>query len=279
MTAVTDSGYKFDTTLPSGWDRVSDSKATYNVVFDAGFACGVPENPSLTQSICPTTGTTPVPPTLTFPTTDGVVYTAAPNGPYKGGDVVVVTATAQPGHQFDTTAPAGWTILDSMTETYTVTFDAAPSCSQPVTPTFSDDQCVGNTPSSATYTIPNTPGIDYYVDSVLTQAGTYTATDGSTIKVAGQAADRVHAGRHVVLDARVPGDAELQLGQVGQGRAGDVHQRQVRARQGNWRHVHDRQGDRCQLHGQRPQGVGGYVPALRLARRSRSSRPRCRVTR
>jgi hypothetical protein len=183
VTAATDSGYKFAAALPPGWDRVSDSKATYDVVFDAGFACGVPENPSLTQSICPTTGTAPTSPTLTFPTTDGVDYTASPAGPYKAGDVVVVTATAQPGHQFDTTAPAGWTILDNVTETYTVTFDAAPSCAQPVTPTFSDDQCVGNTPSSATYTIPGTTGVDYYVDSVLTQAGTYTATDASTIKV------------------------------------------------------------------------------------------------
>jgi hypothetical protein len=53
----------------------------------------------------------------------------------------------------------------------------------PATPTFTNDECASSVPSSATYTIASTPGVDYYVDAVLTTAGTYTATDGSTISV------------------------------------------------------------------------------------------------
>ncbi|HEY2271854.1 MAG TPA: hypothetical protein VGH30_03725 [Jatrophihabitantaceae bacterium] len=181
--ATTQKDYKFDTTLPSGWVRESDTVAKYTVTFAPAFTCGVPSNPTLTQSQCPAGSTTPSAPTLTFPTTADVVYTASPAGPYQGGDAVTVTATAQSGHQFDTTAPSGWTFVNATTETYKVTFDASPSCSLPVTPTFSDDQCVGHSPSSATYTIPSTTGVDYYVNKVLTAAGKYTATDGSTIKV------------------------------------------------------------------------------------------------
>lgn len=183
VTATTQDGYKMMATLPDGWTRMNDAAATYTVTFDAGFSCGVPVNPSLEQSVCPTDGTTPVPPTLTLPTTDGVVYTADPAGPYKGGDTVVITAVAQTGHRFDKVAPDGWTLVDKQTERYTVSFDAAPACSVPATPEFGNDECVGDQPAAATYTIPETTGVDYFVDSVLTQAGTYTATDGSMISV------------------------------------------------------------------------------------------------
>jgi hypothetical protein len=183
VTATTDSGYKLAASLPAGWDRVSDTVATYAAQFDAGFTCGVPVAPSLTQSTCPTSGTTPVAPTLTLPTTASVVYTVDKPAPYAGGDVVVVTATAQAGHQFDKTAPAGWTRFSDTVETYMLQFDASPNCAETTPPTFTDDVCVSSVPTAATYTIADTTGVDYYVDSVLTAAGTYTATDGSTITV------------------------------------------------------------------------------------------------
>jgi large repetitive protein len=183
VTALTQSGFKLDANLPLGWDRVSDTEATYAVVFDAGFACGLPGVPSLTQATCPSSGTTPVVPTLTLPSTDGVVYTVDKPGPYTGGEVVLVTATAQAGHQFDKVAPNGWTRFSDSVETFMLKFDATPNCAQTATPSFTNDECASSVPTSASYTIADTTGVDYYVDSVLTVPGTYTATDGSNITV------------------------------------------------------------------------------------------------
>jgi hypothetical protein len=183
VTANTASGYKFAAALPAGWSRDSDTKATYVVTFDAGFACTVPESPGLTQSVCPSDGTTPTAPTLTYKSTDGVLYSVDQDAPYHGGQVVTVKATAQPGHEFDTTAPGDWVWVSDTVETLAVTFADSPQCAQTVTPTFTNDECASSVPTSATYTIASTPGVDYYVNSVLTTAGKYTATDGSTITV------------------------------------------------------------------------------------------------
>jgi hypothetical protein len=53
-------------------------------------------------------------------------------------------------------------------------------------PTFNDDSCVDFAPSGASYTITATTGVDYFVDGVRTSAGTYPATDGSTVTVTAQ---------------------------------------------------------------------------------------------
>lgn len=183
VTANTVSGYKFATVLPAGWSRDSDTQATYTVHFDAGFACTVPESPDVAQSVCPADGTTPTAPTLTYKSTDGVVYTTVEQPPFKGGDTVTVRATAQPGHQFDTTTTGDWVRLSDTLETIMIKFGDSPQCASTVTPTFTNDECASSVPTSDTYTIASTPGVDYYVNSVLTTAGTYPATDGSTITV------------------------------------------------------------------------------------------------
>ena len=83
-----------------------------------------------------------------------------------------------------TQAHAGFTLAG--TSSFTHTFAAAPTCTTSVTPaapSFVEDVCSGPTPAGATYTIPARTGVDYLVNGVKTAAGTYPATDGSTIAI------------------------------------------------------------------------------------------------
>ena len=138
-----------------------------------------PTPPSFSNDVCAGIGTS-TGATYTIPKTTGVDYlvggvlTAAGNYPATDGQTVVVTAVAQSGYTLNGTT------------TFTHTFPAAPSCPSNVTPkapTFVDTSCSGGVPTSSSYTIPKTVGVDYYVAGVLTAAGDYTATDGTTITV------------------------------------------------------------------------------------------------
>ncbi len=99
----------------------------------------------------------------------------APAGNYGAADGATVTVVAQ--------AQAGFALTG--TTSFTHTFSATPSCTTrvaPTAPTFVDDTCAGTSPTGASYTIPVTAGVDYLVSGVKTAAGTYPATDGSTVK-------------------------------------------------------------------------------------------------
>ena len=78
--------------MPPGWTRVDNVTATYTVEL-TGTTCDevTPVAPSLTQAVC--RNGVLVPPTLTLAETDGITYTADPEGPYHAAQIVTVTAT------------------------------------------------------------------------------------------------------------------------------------------------------------------------------------------
>jgi hypothetical protein len=57
----------------------------------------------------------------------------------------------------------------------------------PKAPAFAEDVCSGSAHAGAEYTIPLTAGVDYLVAGLKTPAGTYPATDGSSLTVTTQA--------------------------------------------------------------------------------------------
>ena len=183
ITATVGGGDQFVGPAPPGWSYVDAAHETYSLTFAAAPACLSPQSPAVTQSVCPASGSTPVPPTLTFAPTPGISYSVAPAAPFQGGQTVTVGAAAVGGNEFYTAAPSGWTYLDATHETVAITFAAAPNCAAPATPTFTADFCYGGAPAGASYTVPGTPGVIYSVDGVVTPAGRYPAADGSTVQV------------------------------------------------------------------------------------------------
>jgi hypothetical protein len=137
-----------------------------------------PTPPVFADDVC--SGSAPAGATYLVPVTTGVDYlvsgikTAAGSYPATDGSTVTVSTQAQAGFALTGTA------------SFTHTFSAAPTCTTNVTPaapTFVDDVCSGSTRAGASYTLAATAGVDYFVNGVKTAAGTYPATDGSTITI------------------------------------------------------------------------------------------------
>jgi hypothetical protein len=140
--------------------------------------------PSFTDDVCDgstAAGTA----SYTIPETDHVTYmvdgaaVAAGTYPVSDGATVTIEAVADEGYTLEGTS------------TFTHEF-AVPNCPQSVDPgpvTFSDDVCTDQGLTEATYTIPQVSGVTYLVDGAVTEPGTYSARDGSTVTVAAQAQD------------------------------------------------------------------------------------------
>ena len=146
----------------------------------------VPVAPTVTQSACVSGSSQPSAPTLRLATTPGVTYTAAPTGPYRAGELVTVTAVAQPGYLFRGAGSGGWAVVDEHHETYTLVFATAPDCRstvRPVDPTVIQSTCgYDGMPSAPTLTVAVTPDVRYEVSP----AGPYRG--GQTVSVAATAA-------------------------------------------------------------------------------------------
>ncbi|MDT4963358.1 MAG: hypothetical protein QOF87_3005 [Pseudonocardiales bacterium] len=191
VTATAKDGHQLGT-LPTGWESVSDTVATY-LVTQSDPVCLIdisPTAPAVVQATCSASGTTPSVPTLTLADTANVSY-AAPVGPYSAPSTVIVTATAAAGYEFTSAGlPAGWTLLGSDavsgTATYSVEFATAPLCAMAAEPTFVDDVCRTDGAVGASYTLVSSTGVDYFVSDIKTAAGTYPAVDGSTVTVTAQ---------------------------------------------------------------------------------------------
>jgi hypothetical protein len=123
-----------------------------------------PAAPAVTQAAC--IGGSVTQPTLTPALTDGITYTADPAGPYAAGQTVTVTATLDDGGVgWPSTMPPGWTAVSDTVATYTVVFDDA-SCHAvtPVAPTATHPECVGDSATAPTITLPVTSGLVYAAD-------------------------------------------------------------------------------------------------------------------
>jgi hypothetical protein len=137
-----------------------------------------PAPPVFADDVC--SGSAPAGASYLIPVTTGVDYlvngvkTVAGTYPATDGSTVAVTAQSQAG------------FVLSGTTSFTHTFAAAPTCTTSVTPaapSFAEDVCSGSTRAGATYTIPVKAGVVYLANGVKAAAGTYPATDGSTISI------------------------------------------------------------------------------------------------
>ncbi|WP_125777900.1 InlB B-repeat-containing protein [Antribacter gilvus] len=111
--------------MPAGWVMDSPSVATYALTFD-DVEC-IPTSPAVPKvapSQCVDGKVTQQ--VLTVAPTPGITYTASPDGPYRAGQSVTITATLMDGYAWGT-LPAGWT-TNSPTATYVVTFGADAVC-------------------------------------------------------------------------------------------------------------------------------------------------------
>jgi hypothetical protein len=136
--------------------------------------------PSFADDLCTAGGSTGA--SYTVPTTAGVDYlvngvkTAA--GTYHATDGTKVSIVAR--------AQVGFSLAGSSSFVHMF----AATCltgATPAPPVFADDVCSGSAPAGASFLIPATAGVDYLVNSVKTAAGSYPATDGTTVTVSTQA--------------------------------------------------------------------------------------------
>lgn len=185
--------------LPVGWAAHGPNEAQYVVTFDPAPACGggagpvtvVPQDPAITQSVC--VAGVPTAPTLDAATEPpGISYRLSPTSGYAAGGTATVTATlTDPAAYAFGALPHGWTLdAGGTSATFTVTFAAAPTCSDvggvevvSARPSFTDPTCRNGQPTEPSYRLPGRAGVTYYVDGTATPAGTHTATPGSTITV------------------------------------------------------------------------------------------------
>ena len=172
VTAVAQAGYTLQNYPTDGWPH------SYPIAPDCTEKV-MPLAPGITQSVCTGPGTQ-TGATYTIPTTDGVNYfvdgtkTAAGTYPLAAGTSVVITAEkSRP-----TVTLTGTTEWTRTATTVNCIVDANPTA-----PTFTADSCVNYVNVGASYTIPTTTGVDYYVGGVKTDAGTYPATAGTTVVV------------------------------------------------------------------------------------------------
>jgi hypothetical protein len=157
--------------------------SSFTHTFAATCSSGVtPSPPTFADATC--SGSAPVGASYTIPSTTGVDYlvngvkTAAGTYSAANGSTLTVTAQAQSGFAL------------TGTTSFSHTFGSAPTCAisvTPVSPTFTDGACVAGAKTQVTYTVPAKTGVDYLVNGVKTTAGTFNATDGSTVTITTQA--------------------------------------------------------------------------------------------
>ncbi len=174
VVATPAAGYKFD----------GAQSLSYPVSFTDPGDCLVavsPITPTLTQAVCDGPGTS-TQASIDIPTVTGVIYQiggadVSGSVPVTGPAIVIVTAIAAPGYQLATDAVSSWTLE----------FTDAGGCLVGVlvaAPSFTDDVCsAGHPADAASYVIPATPHVTYTVDGTTVPAGTYPATDGSTVTI------------------------------------------------------------------------------------------------
>ncbi len=200
VTATLADGYEWGQ-IPERWQKLGPARATFTVVL-TGTSCEdvTPVEPTVTQAAC--TGGVVTRPTLALAETDGITYTADPEGPYTQGQSVLVTATLDAeGVGWPDQLPEGWTETSDTQATFTVEFDAV-ECTPvaPVAPTVTQATCVNGAVSAPAIVLPTTPGVIYSVDP----DGAYDGTKDATVTVTatlvdglrvGPAATRLESGR------------------------------------------------------------------------------------
>jgi hypothetical protein len=165
-----------------GYALAAAAPSVFHLVFDAAPDCSTHVTvvtPSVTQGRCTGPGST-ASGYITIPTTAGVIYEI------DGVLAVAGNHDEAPGTYLVTAVPGPGVTIDGVASWHLVV-DDTPACVVevvPATPALTNAQCVGgDTFVPASYTIPATTGIDYFVDGQLTSAGKHVAAAGTTAKV------------------------------------------------------------------------------------------------
>jgi LPXTG-motif cell wall-anchored protein len=187
--ALESTGVAWPTTLPDGWTWASPSTATYTVTFaDVSCPPATPLNPGVVQATC-VDGVVSAP-TITPTNTTGISYLVMPDGPYDGTvtTMVTVTATLADGYAWVDPLPTGWTQVDLVTATFTVTLTAT-TCAEvtPAAPAIGQAGCVGGALTEPTLTVPTTDGVTYTADAPSPYAPGQTVVVTATLAGAGVA--------------------------------------------------------------------------------------------
>ena len=184
VTATLADGYAWGNL--GAYTKTSNTTATYTETLNAASCTAVtPVAPQVNQAIC--RGGVLEPPTLVLADTDGITYTADPEGPYVAGQRVTVTATLdEAGVGWPDSMP-GWTETGSTTATYPVKFIWTACVPQtPLYPVTTEATCTAGEVTVPTVVLPTGPaGVTYTVDP----AGPYDGTVTSTVTVTATLAD------------------------------------------------------------------------------------------
>ena len=169
VTATSEAGYKFPANLPAGWTLNQDGTATYTTTVNVP-SCGPgvvsPIDPVVNAGTCAPGATTPSDPTVELAQTKGIKYGDPVIKTADGKVTVTVDATLEAGYTFPANLPAGWTLNQDRTATYTKTMDVLACQGVPVTPVspkITPGVCVpgSKTPSTPKVEIPKVPGLTY----------------------------------------------------------------------------------------------------------------------
>ena len=162
------------TAAPQAGYTLGNAQSTFTLTFDA-LQCVATVSPTVTLTACTEAGTT-TQAFITIPTVEGVQYEI--DGVLaEPGDTAV-----QPGTYTVTAVPGPGVTLVGQT-TWDLDVPAAVNCVVPVVPSVSNAKCVNETLVPASYTIPDTTGVDYSVGGQIVAPGTYPASAGSTVIV------------------------------------------------------------------------------------------------
>lgn len=199
--ANSDASQWFQSPAPTGWTFVDVETETYQFTFRAAPPCG-PGAPTVVDPVAPTVvdsacvAGAPTTPTLTLASSPTGVSYAASAAPAAGTSLTVTATITDPAlYSFVGPGAGGWTFVNSTTETYPVTFAAAPACGgggggpgsgavtvAPAAPTFGDPGCGSAGATAPFVTTPSTPsGVAYSVSPAGPYTGGQTVTVTATV--------------------------------------------------------------------------------------------------
>ena len=190
LVATPDADKQIDSdALPAGWVMNQDGSATFTGEVQQP-NCDVevtPVNPEVKEGLCVPGSATPSDPTVKVAQTKGITYGQPKITTAGDKATVTVTATLEAGYKFPANLPAGWTLNQDGTATFTKTVNVppcGPGVVSPVDPVVNAGTCApgATTPSDPTVELAQTKGIKYGDPVIKTADGKVTVTVVATLE-------------------------------------------------------------------------------------------------